>query len=409
MYAYLPFVRHTTIEEHTEAAFQILAPEREVLSAMDAEILESQIAISRIAAPTGSEGPRAAWVAKQLRACGLDVRGDDAGNVIARAPQIRRAEAPVVVAAHLDTVFPIDTPIEITREGTRIKGPGVSDNGRGLAAMLALAKVLPRAPVNWSRPVEFVATTGEEGAGNLRGAKHYFEKEQRPFAVVALDGAGGDRVVNIALGSRRFRVEYRGPGGHSWSAYGTANPVHATARAAANLAAMRLPGGGASTLTVSRIGGGLSVNAIPGDAWFEVDVRSTSEAALARIEHDLTEIVRAAASEENRRSVRGPGLTLHIVGIGERPAGETGADSVLVQCALEATRLSGGTPSLGAASTDANAAMAVGVPAITIGGGGAGGDTHTPNEWFDNAGSTAGVQRALTILATMAAAPRRRV
>jgi len=278
----------------------------------------------------------------------------------------------------------------------------VSDNGRGLAATLALARVMPRDANRWNRPVEFVATIGDEGAGDLKGIKHYVERAARPFALIALDGAGDDRVVNTALGSRRFRVEFQGPGGHSWAAYGTVNPVHAAARAAANLASLKLPGAGVSTLTVSRIGGGLSVNAIPGDAWFEVDVRSMSEASLSRIEHDLMEVARAAAGEENRRATHGSRLALRVNRIGARPAGETSGTSALVMSAMEATRLVEREPGVAAASTDANAAMAAGVPAIAIGGGGSGGDSHTLHEWYDNSRATAGVERALTIVATMA-------
>lgn len=394
--------KHAGVEALTRSNFVSLTSERAQIASLDEEILETQIAVSRIPAPTGQERHRAAWVATRLRGYGLDVRIDEVGNVVARAQHLRPSRPPVVVAAHLDTVFPLDSPLEFTRLGARVTGPGVADNGRGLAAMLALARVLPRAATGWARPVQFVATTGEEGMGNLRGVKHYLERATRPFALVALDGAGDDRVVTTAIGSRRFRVEYQGPGGHSWAAYGTANPVHAAARAVANLASLRLSGDGRPTLTVSRIGGGLSVNAIPGDAWFEVDVRGMRETVLTRIEQDLMEIVRAAAGEENRRSVHGRGLTLRVERIGVRPAGETSPDSALVRSALEATRLVGREPGEATASTDANAAMAVGVPAIAIGGGGTGGDAHTQHEWYDNDGAAAGVQRALTIVATMA-------
>jgi acetylornithine deacetylase/succinyl-diaminopimelate desuccinylase-like protein len=394
--------RHQSIEIRTRETFRSLTAECAQLDALDAEILETQIAVSRIPAPTGHERHRAEWVSARLRGYGLEVRTDAAGNVIARAPHQRPTRSPMVVAAHLDTVFPIESPLEFIREGQRVIGPGVSDNGRGLAAMLALARVLPRDSGGWTRPVEFVATTAEEGAGDLRGIKHYVEQAARPFALLVLDGAGDDHVVHSAPGSRRFRVEYRGPGGHSWAAYGTVNPVHAAARAAAGLASLQLPATGRSTLTVSRIGGGLSVNAIPGDAWFEVDVRSTSEAALVRIEHDLMDVTRAAAGEENRRSANGARLSLNVTRIGVRPAGETSADSDLVMSAMEATRLVGRVPAPAAASTDANAAMAAGIPAIAIGGGGKGGDAHTMHEWYENAGAAAGVQRALTIVATMA-------
>jgi tripeptide aminopeptidase len=254
----------------------------------------------------------------------------------------------------------------------------------------------------FARPVEFVATTCEEGAGDLRGAKFHFANGPRPFAAIALDGAGDERIVNTALGSRRFRIVYRGPGGHSWSAYGTANPVHAAARAAAALASLRFEGGRAS-LTVSRIGGGLSVNSIPEDAWLEVDARATRDAALARFERDIREIAAAVASQENQHRTAGtPAMTYQITRIGDRPSGRTTEDAPLVVAAIEATQLVGRSPELTTASTDANAAIGVGAPAIAIGAGGQGGDAHSSHEWFDNSSSTAGVERAFAIIATMA-------
>jgi tripeptide aminopeptidase len=366
---------------------------------MDSEILDTQIEIAGTAAPTGHEDARAQLVASRLAAFGLDVRRDEVGNVIARHAGVANNAEPVVVASHLDTVFPADTPLTIAHAGLRVVGPGICDNARGLSAMLALARVLSRSPdPRAKRPVEFVATVGEEGLGDLRGARHYMATSPRPFALLALDGAGDERIVNTGLGSRRFRVEYRGPGGHSWNAFGTANPIHAAAQAAGALASIRLPSG--ATLTVSRIGGGLSVNSIPADAWFEVDVRSTQEATLARLERELRDAVSAAAENENGRATRGA-ITVAVERIGARPAGDTAEGTDMVQAAVAATKLVGRTPTLAVASTDANAAMVVGVPAIAIGGGGKGGDTHSTKEWYENAGATAGVQRALTLLVTL--------
>jgi tripeptide aminopeptidase len=386
----------------TEATFHELARERRSLADLDQEILRTQIEVAQISAPTGAEGPRARWMARQLEDAGLATRIDAAGNVVARAPGAY-VGAPVVVCAHLDTVFPAETDLSVVREGNRVVGPGICDNGRGLAVMVMLAQVVQRCRTALARAVEFVATTGEEGLGDLSGAKHHFANSPRPFAVLALDGAGDERVVNTALGSRRFRIAYRGPGGHSWSAFGAANPVHAAAKAASVLAGVRFEGAGRSSLTVSRIGGGLSVNSIPEDAWLEVDVRSTRDATLARFEREIREIAAAAATEENHRRTPGtPAMTFHITRIGDRPSGHTAEDSPLVVAALEATRLVGRSPELATASTDANAAIRTGAPAIAIGAGGQGGDAHSRREWFDNSTSTAGVERALTIVATMA-------
>ena len=392
----------TRVAAATADTFRELARERQWLVGLDEEILRAQIEIARIAAPTGAEGDRARWMARRLEAAGFSARIDDAGSVVARAPGAY-AGPPVVVCAHLDTVFPADTALEVQRQGSRVTGPGICDNSRGLAVMLVLASAVQRSRAAFARAVEFVATTGEEGAGDLRGAKHHFAQGPRPFAVVALDGAGDDRVVNTALGSRRFQIAYRGPGGHSWSAFGVANPVHAAARAASVLASLRFEGLGRSSLTVSRIGGGMAVNAIPEDAWLEVDARGTHASTLSRFEREVREIAATAAAEENRRRTPGtPSLTFQVTRIGDRPGGRTAEDSPVVVAALEATRLVGRTPELATASTDANAAIGAGVPAIAIGAGGQGGDAHSSREWFDNASSTAGVERAFTIIATMA-------
>lgn len=396
----------------TAATFHDCADARAALRQLERGILETQIRVARVPAPTGDEERRARWVARRLEASGLRVARDAAGNVIGAIDAVgSRAAArdrlntrPVVVCAHLDTVFPAHTRLTMRREGPRIVGPGICDNGRGLAVMLAMARVMARRGNDSARAIEFVATTGEEGAGNLRGAKHYFATHPAPFAVIALDGAGDERIVNSALGSRRFRATYRGPGGHTWAAFGAPNAVHAAARAAAALATLRLGGESArSALSVSRIGGGMSINAIPEEAWLEVDARSTSESVLDRLDRDIRAIIEAAAREENQRRAAGtPALTYGIERIGDRPGGVTPPDHALVVAACEATRLVGRAPELAAASTDANAAMAAGAPAIAIGGGGRGGDAHSSHEWFDDTNGSTGVERALVIAATMA-------
>lgn len=386
----------------TGETFRDLTRERRWLSELDDDILSAQMEVAQIPAPTGCEDGRARWMASRFAVSGLASRIDAAGNVIARVPGAYE-DAPVVVCAHLDTVFPADTKLAVRREGSRVRGPGICDNGRGLAVMASVAQAVHRCRTAFARPVEFVATTGEEGAGDLRGAKHYFTHEPAPFAVVALDGAGDERIVNTALGSRRFRIEYHGPGGHSWSAYGAANPVHAAARAASAIAGLRVDTASRSCVTVSRIGGGLSVNSIPEDAWLEVDVRSTNAAALARVEYQIRDIVASVATEENqRRAPASAALTYLVTRIGDRPGGHTAEDSPLVVAAMHATRLVGRTPELATASTDANAAMGVGAPAIAIGGGGHGGDAHSSREWFDTTAASVGVERAFTIIATMA-------
>lgn len=388
----------------TAATHRSLAPAHARLAARDDAIVRSQIAVAQIAAPTGEEQERAGWVSRRFHDCGLaNVHTDAAGNVIGRRPGASQLPA-VVICAHLDTVFPRNTDLSIRRDGGRFVGPGINDNGRGLAVMLALAAEIDGMRVRTQRPIEFVATTGEEGLGDLRGAKHYFAtRGSDAHAAVALDGAGDERVIHRALGSRRFRVSFQGPGGHSWAAFGAPNAVHAAAGAATRVAAIHLPSSPRTTLSVGRIGGGLSVNSIPAAAWLEIDARSTSAAQLDDLGRAVRRAAHAAADEENgRRALGAAPLTVLVEPIGDRPCGETPVDHDLVQRAIEATVLVGRQPDLALASTDANVPISQGIPAIAIGAGGRGGDAHTHTEWFDNLRGTLGVARALTIVTAAA-------
>jgi tripeptide aminopeptidase len=381
-----------------------LAPSHARLAAHDAAIIRSQIAIAQIAAPTGEERERGDWVARRFQDCGLaEIHTDSAGNVIGRRAGARDLP-PVSICAHLDTVFPRGTDLSIRRDGDRLIGPGINDNGRGLAVMLALAGEIDGVRLRCRHPIEFVATTGEEGVGDLRGAKHYFAtRGSEAHAVVALDGAGDERIIHRALGSRRFRVSYSGPGGHSWAAFGVPNAVHAAASAAARLAALPLPSAPRTTLSVGRIGGGLSVNSIPDSAWIEIDLRSTSTSHLDDLERSLRRVAEQAMADENAKRAAGTrALKIRVEAIGARPCGETPAEHDLVRAAVDATRLVGRQPDLALASTDANVPIAAGIPAIAIGAGGRGGDAHTHAEWFDNVHGTLGVARALTIVMAVA-------
>lgn len=384
------------------ALYRALAPVREALHARDAAVLEEQVAVTEIAAPTGAESRRAGWLAERLNALGLrDVRTDAAGNVLGRRPGRSGSAGMVVVCAHLDTVFPDGTAIAVRRDGARLEGPGIVDNGRGLAGMLALAHASSALPL--SCDVLFVGTVGEEGNGDLRGAKHLFSQLDGVTAAIALDGAGEERIVTRALGARRLRLTVRGEGGHSWNAFGVANPAHAVAGAVARIAALRIPAQPRSTLSVCRLGGGLSVNAIPAEAWCEVDIRSLAGSVLARLERDVLEALRSAVREENER--RAPGtdaLTVEMTRIGDRPCGEMDDMHPLVRAACAATVAVGRTPALGVASTDANVPISLGIPAVAIGAGGRGGGVHTTDEWYDNEGGPEGLARALTLLVAAA-------
>jgi tripeptide aminopeptidase len=389
----------TADHEHVALARQ-LAPATARLAADDESVLATQIAVSEIPAPTGDESARAAFVASRFRTLGLhDVHLDDVGNVFG----MRRgttSEGAVVMCAHLDTIFPHGTAVAVTRDGAHLNGPGIVDNARGIAGMLALAQAIDGNRLRTRRPILFVATVGEEGEGDLRGAKHLFTTlTHQVAACIALDGAGDERIVNRALGSRRFHIAFRGQGGHSWSSFGVANPVHAAGAAASKLASLPLPRSPRTTLSVCRIGGGISINAIPAEAWIDVDLRSTSVGALDACVRDIHEVVRAAVREENyRRSPNTLPLEFEITSIGHRPSGAIDDDHPLVRAAIQATLGIGKQPDLATASTDANVPISMGIPSIAIGAGGRGGGVHTSAEWYDNTDGKLGVARALQVL-----------
>jgi tripeptide aminopeptidase len=372
------------------------AAARSVVHETDAVTVAHMCEATRIAAPTGAERERGRWFAARLRECGLEPELDDVGNVSAVSPAADAGAPHAVVAAHLDTVFAADTPLDLQRDGARLCAPGISDNSRGLAGLLAIARALAAAGWPTRAPVAFVGTVGEEGAGDLRGAKHFLALHgYRTGAFIALDGAGAARIIHAGVGSRRLRVTFRGPGGHSWSDWGTPNAVHAAGRAIATLTKLPLHAEPRTTLTVARMGGGTSINTIPADAWLELDLRSEERAPLARLEDQVRAVLRRAAAGESSAAHL---IVCDIAVFGDRPPGATPASDPLVRLAQAATRLIGATPQLASSSTDANVAMAMAIPAIAIGAGGHAGGTHTLQEWYENDGGAAGVERALLIV-----------
>ncbi len=378
-----------------------------VLDESNAQTLEWQCDVTRVAAPTGHESARAAWMAARFADIGWnDVYLDTVGNVIARRPGADRGH-PVTggiwCCAHLDTVFADPAPV-VTRDGARLLGPGIGDNGRGLAALLAIGHALHTAGVETPHEIILACTVGEEGLGDLRGMKQLMADAQPgPQAVIAIDGAGDDRIVTGALGSKRWRITFSGPGGHSWADFGIVNPVHAAAAAASALHAVMLPREPRTALTVARIGGGESINSVPQVGWLEVDLRSLSASVLTDLERVVREtVVRIERSENNRRSANTPAMASRIDVLGERPCGSLADDAPLVRLAQQATRASGGVPRLAIGSTDASVPIAMGIPAIAIGAGGSGGGTHTPEEWYDDTHGVRGLQRALRIVTAAA-------
>jgi acetylornithine deacetylase/succinyl-diaminopimelate desuccinylase-like protein len=363
----------------------------------DERTLDDQMELTAVPAPPFGEAHRGERFSKLLSECARDVSTDAVGNVVGWRGR-RDGAAPLVVAAHLDTVFPPDTDVHVTRAGEVLRGPGIGDDGRGLAVLLALGRAMEAAGVTLRRPLLMVGTVGEEGVGDLRGVRHLFDDEgeaRSAAAFVSLDGAGMARIVTRGVGSRRYRISVSGPGGHSWMDWGTPNPVHAMADAVSRMTREDTPG---ATLTVGRIQGGISINAIPEEAWMEVDVRSMEEAPMAAQEAHILNAVESAVAR-NQAAGRGSGtLSSAWERIGRRPAGATDDEELLVRAAVAATRALGTTPQLVASSTDANVPMDLGIPAVTLGGGGQAGQAHTLEEWYRNIEGPAGVARILMTL-----------
>ena len=391
---------------------RIRAARRHVERADDVT-LARQAALSATPAPTGAEGARGARVVDLFREVGLaDVGVDDAGNVRGWFGKNGQGsgEGPVVVAAHLDTVFGPEVDVRVKRRGQRLEGPGISDNARGLAALVAVAEALVATGVPTARPILFAATVGEEGSGDLRGVKYLLNGKRetgngKPVAFIALDGAGLERVIHRALGSKRYHVTFRGPGGHSWAAFGVANPANAVGRAAALLADLPTVTAPRTTCAVVGLGGGTGLNSIPQDAWLDLDLRSEDPRALAQLDVTVRAALERAADDENRTRTKGtPPLRVEVRLVGDRPCGITPRAHPLVQAAIAANRALGHDAELTSASTDANAPIALGIPAIALGAGGKAGDAHLTTEWYENVEGALGIVRALLVTAAMAEA-----
>ena len=368
------------------------------------------IELTEIPAPPFLEAERARRFAQLLRAAGLvDVAVDEIGNVIARRAGTAGRET-VAIVAHLDTVFPPGTDVTVRRRGDRLHAPGIGDDTRGLVVLLIVAEALNRARVRTRGDILFVGSVGEEGLGDLRGVRHLLRPGgPRIDRFIAVDGGSDEQVVNQALGSRRYRVTITGPGGHSWGDFGLANPAHALARAIDyfDRAATAVTGIGMSaSYSVGRIGGGTSVNAVPREAWAEVDMRSTDPERLDRLDSALQSSVGRAVEELNRTRDRGAPLAADFDVIGDRPSGLVDPRAPLVRLALAATRYLGLQPRLGVASTDANLPIARGIPAVAVSRGGAGGGAHSIGEWWAPRNAHVGTQRALLLLVAAAGLAR---
>ncbi len=366
------------------------------------QLIEEQVRLCEVEAPPFKEATRAALYAQLFRDAGLqNVRIDKEGNVLGERPGTQ-PRPHLVFSAHLDTVFPEGTDVTVKRDGTMLRGPGIGDDCRGLAVVLGVVRALDQAKVRTPGKITFVGTVGEEGLGDLRGVKYLFNEglKGQIDRFVSIDGTGLG-ITHIAVGSLRYRVAFKGPGGHSYGAFGMVNPVHALGRAAALISEFQVPTEPKTTFNIGRIGGGTSVNSIAFEAWMEVDMRSADPASLQSLDAKFHKAVDDAVTDENARWGRRE-LTSDKALVGSRPAGRSAADSPIVQAAVSATKALGFAVTLDEGSTDANIPMSLNIPAITIDGGGRGSGSHALDEAFDSTDSWKGTQRALLLAIALA-------
>jgi acetylornithine deacetylase/succinyl-diaminopimelate desuccinylase-like protein len=371
-----------------------------------------QIELARIPAPPFGEAVRAEWLRQRFAELGLeDVRIDSVGNVLGvrrgAEHDAQRGGKFVALTAHIDTVFPAGTPLDIRDEGGKLRGPGISDNASGVTALLALAGALGASPLPHSANILFVGNVGEEGEGDLRGMRHLFSDPQWKDALaytLVLDGSGSDTIVTQALGSRRFEVTVRGPGGHSWSDFGAPNPIVLLARAIANFSRAKLPSEPRTSASVGVIQGGTSVNTIPESASARVDIRSTAQDEMERLERALRAAVEEAVAEDATGQPRSSKsrASFEITSIGSRPAAELREGARILEVVRAVDAHLGNTARLHRASTDANVPLSLGLEAVSLGAGGAGGGAHTLHEWYDPSGRELALQRILLAALTLA-------
>jgi tripeptide aminopeptidase len=391
---------------HRQAQAQKLSDYARVRAALDwfspniSWVNSQQARLTEIPAPPFQETQRAAAVKELFAESGLPVHIDKTGNVIGELRGVNDKEI-VCVAAHLDTVFPAGTDVSVHHEGGRMMAPGISDNGTGLAALLALVRALRSAHLKPQRTILFVADVGEEGEGNLRGMRALVENYRSKLkAVVVLDGSGTDHVTTKALASRRLEAVITGPGGHSWSDFGMPNPINALVRGSVRFLNTKVPATPRTTFNIGQIEGGTSVNSIPHEARLKVDVRSESEDELTRLESALRECIATGVRDEmdSARDRSKGKLEWKVELLGSRPGGELAPDSPLLAALRAADEAIGNQSRLERSSTDANIPLSLGIDAISIGAGGNGGGAHSLQEWYDPAGREAGLKRALLTL-----------
>jgi tripeptide aminopeptidase len=366
-------------------------------------VTDDQIRLTEIPAPEFNEARRAEFLKELFVAAGLKTTTDKIGNIIGERPG-SDSNGVVLLAAHLDTVFPAGTDVHAKRNGDRIEAPGISDNGAGLAALVAVARALSESQVRTTKTIVLAGDVGEEGEGNLRGIRALVEAYRpRLAAVIAIDGPSTEHITTQAIASRRFEIAITGPGGHSWSDFGAPNPITALARGIVQFSSVRVPDDPRSSFNFGVIEGGTSVNSIPERAAVKVDLRSEDESELTRLETALRDAMQSGIRQE--MATTNPGadpLEVNFRSLGSRPAGKLPDDAPLLQTVRNVDNYLGNRSRIERSSTDANIPLSLGIPAVSLGGGGKGGGSHTLAEWYDPTGRALGLKRLYLITLVLA-------
>ena len=397
--AYKTEIEKITKDKKIQEAFKIIQE-------LEPTTIKELVELTEIPAPPFGEQKRAEHYKQMLKDAGVDsIWIDEVGNVLALRKGNGNGKT-ILFEAHLDTVFPLDTDVKVKMRGDTLFAPGIGDDTRGLIMVLTVLRAMNKASIKTASDILFVGVVGEEGLGDLRGVKHLFKPGNRNIdSYIAIDGGDIGRVNNMGLGSLRYKITFNGPGGHSWGAFGLANPHHAMGKAIDyfNKAAGAYVATGVKTsYNVGRIGGGTSINSIPFETWIEVDMRSESPEKLKGIETILRKQMNKALTDYNATIKKGAKLTINIEKIGERPSGELSKTLPLIQRALAATAYFKARPFLTRGSTNSNIPISLGVPAVTIGRGGKGGGAHSLGEWWLNDNGADAIKLALLIVAAEA-------
>ncbi|WP_339607182.1 M20/M25/M40 family metallo-hydrolase [uncultured Roseivirga sp.] len=392
--SYTKEIKNLTLEKQLEKAFQ-------VIDKLEPQSQSDLVLLTEIEAPPFKETKRALKYKEMLEEAGADrVWIDEVGNVLALKKGTKGGRT-VALDAHLDTVFPEGTDVKVKYKGDTMYAPGIGDDTRGLVVVLTTLRALNKAEIQTEADLLFVGTVGEEGLGDLRGVRHLFESgEVKIDSWISIDGGSIGRVNNQALGSKRYKAIFKGPGGHSWGAFGLVNPHHAIGKAIDYFtqdASKFTAEGPRTSFNVGRMGGGTSVNSIPFESWMEVDMRSVSPDRLNQIDKIFKDAMNRALVDYNNSGIKGEKLTLVLEQIGDRPSGELATSLALVQRSMAATEYFGEEPSLTRGSTNSNIPISLGIPAVTLGRGGVGSDGHSLTEWWLNKNGADAIKLALLV------------